>query len=127
MHGPLEGLHMLVVDDDPDLRDVLIDALRRRGAKVDAAAGGNEAIGLLARTCYDFVLSDVRMPDGDGLSLARAMAAIPGPRPPLALHSGFNDVSEAECRRLGILRVIHKPTPITEIVAFVRSSCGRGS
>lgn len=122
---PLRGLHLLVVEDDSDLREILVDALRKRGASIDEAAGGYEAIAMLGKTRYDFVLSDLRMPDGDGLCLARALVALPFPRPPIALHSGCDDIGEEECGRLGIVRVLQKPAPVTEIVACVRSACGR--
>lgn len=60
---------ILVVDDDPALREVLTAALSKDGHQVDAAGDGTEALALLERQPYDLVLSDLRMPHVDGPSL----------------------------------------------------------
>jgi CheY-like chemotaxis protein len=60
---------ILVVDDDPALREVLTAALSKDGYEVDAAGDGTEALALLEQRPYDLVLSDLRMPRVDGPSL----------------------------------------------------------
>jgi CheY-like chemotaxis protein len=61
--------HILVVDDDEALREVLTTALSGEGREVDAASDGSEALALLERNPYDLVLSDLRMPCVDGPTL----------------------------------------------------------
>lgn len=59
----------LVVDDEPSVRDVLVDALRLSGFEVDAAADGLEALNLLRRTSFDILITDVNMPKLSGYDL----------------------------------------------------------
>lgn len=75
---------VLIVDDDPSVRDLLTDALTEAGHRVDAAATGEQALGRLRDGLVPcVVLSDVRMPGMDGFELRRAasrdpqLAAIP--------------------------------------------------
>ena len=63
------GRRLLVVDDDDDLREVLVTALVEDGHVVDGARDGKEALELLEHQPYDLVLSDLRMPGVDGPSL----------------------------------------------------------
>jgi two-component system response regulator PilR (NtrC family) len=60
---------VLVVDDDEHVRGVLCDALAHWGCHVDSAASIREALALFAHGDYDLVLTDFRMPGGDGLDL----------------------------------------------------------
>ncbi|MBA2564071.1 MAG: response regulator [Gemmatimonadetes bacterium] len=65
----LRGLHVLVVDDADDIRDLLTVVLEFYGASVAAAASGLEALGVLDAQPVDVIVSDIRMPDMDGYSL----------------------------------------------------------
>lgn len=60
---------ILVVDDDPDIRQVLLDRLASHGYSVQAVANGVEALDALRGTAYDGMLLDIRMPDLDGLKV----------------------------------------------------------
>jgi CheY-like chemotaxis protein len=67
---------ILVVDDEPDVLDVLVGLLASEAYTVLAANGSAEALALIARKCVDLLLTDVRMPgDLDGFGLARAAKA----------------------------------------------------
>ncbi|HWP56587.1 MAG TPA: response regulator [Candidatus Acidoferrales bacterium] len=66
---PLEGLRLLVVDDDLGVCRSLKDLLRREKSVVDTAVSGSQAVELLAANPYDLVISDVVMPDMDGYGL----------------------------------------------------------
>ena len=68
---PVAAKRLLVVDDEPDIAGVLSEILRDAGHRVDVAADGNAALHLLARTTYDLVLSDTRMPGLDGVGFYR--------------------------------------------------------
>src|SRR5204863_8224343 len=67
--APAEG-RVLVIDDEPSLRDVLKLGLSRAGFEVGTAAGQAEAIALLDES-WDLVVTDLQLPDGDGLSILR--------------------------------------------------------
>ncbi|MEQ8666509.1 MAG: response regulator [Rhodospirillales bacterium] len=63
--------HIVIVDDEPDIRETLNDYLTLKGYRVSTANGGPALRDLAARTSFDLVLLDINMPGEDGLSLAR--------------------------------------------------------
>lgn len=65
---PIEGVHILVVDDDRALRDILQATLKRSGFSVTTASNGQEALDSCAHQHFDLVVMDVMMPVMDGLS-----------------------------------------------------------
>jgi signal transduction histidine kinase len=65
------GRHLLIVDDEPDVRDTLAEILARDGYQIDIADGGRAALDRIGRRRYDVVVSDIRMPDIDGIMLYR--------------------------------------------------------
>jgi len=76
----LDGIRVLVVDDDPDARDVMAHALHSYGAHVTSAASAGQAFALLSDTEIDVLLTDIAMPDEDGYSFIRRVRASPDPR-----------------------------------------------
>jgi signal transduction histidine kinase len=69
----LDGVRVLVVDDDSSARQGLQAVLEERGAQVLTASSGHEARAVLGHSELDVVVSDIRLPDGDGYSLLRAL------------------------------------------------------
>ena len=73
--------HLLVVDDEPSARSTLVLLLRKRGHRVVEADGVMSATAKLSDEVFDLVVTDLRMPDGDGLDVLRAAKAhAPAPR-----------------------------------------------
>lgn len=68
-----EGATLLVVDDDPDIRDLLADYLRRHGFRVESAADGEGMFARLAGRHFDLVVLDIMMPGENGLALCRRL------------------------------------------------------
>jgi two-component system NtrC family sensor kinase len=66
---PLPGMKILIVDDEPEVAELLSDLLSRDGHQVDTADNGEVALRKLEGRVYDLILSDVRMPQLDGPSL----------------------------------------------------------
>ena len=66
---------ILVVDDDPDIRQVLLDRLSSNGYAVETAVDGREALDALRRGGFDGMLLDIRMPEIDGLEVLRQTRA----------------------------------------------------
>jgi signal transduction histidine kinase len=73
----LEGLHVLVVDDDPDTRELVGAALQQAAASVTPAASVAQALEALEREAIDIVVSDIAMPGGSGYELIAAIRASP--------------------------------------------------
>ncbi|OLT11193.1 DNA-binding response regulator [Actinomadura sp. CNU-125] len=69
--------HLLVVDDEPTVRELLRTALRHAGFEVDAAENGREALELAVRSPPDLILLDVMLPDMDGFEVIRRLRAEP--------------------------------------------------
>jgi len=65
--------HILIVDDDRDIRDLIADYLKKNGLRVTVAANGKQMRALLDTTPVDLVVLDVMMPGDDGLTLCREM------------------------------------------------------
>ena len=65
--------HLLVVDDDPEIRDLLARFLERRGYRVDTAADGAAMFDALEAGAFDLVVLDLMLPGEDGLSLCRRL------------------------------------------------------
>ncbi|HEY3480316.1 MAG TPA: response regulator, partial [Streptomyces sp.] len=66
---------ILVVDDEDNLRDVLVEVLRRDGHEVDSAVDGAEGLRRVEERRYDLVVTDLRMPGLEGPELYRALRA----------------------------------------------------
>ena len=71
----LVGLCVLVVDDEPDAREIMATALEASGARVEIASSAREAFEILERTEVDVLLSDIAMPEEDGFALIRQVRA----------------------------------------------------
>ena len=67
--------HILVVDDEPDIRELVRDILEDEGYKVTVAENGQTARKSFARHAHDLVLLDIWMPDVDGITLLKEWSA----------------------------------------------------
>jgi sigma-B regulation protein RsbU (phosphoserine phosphatase) len=101
----------LVVDDDPINRALLERGVQRQGYAVLTAAGGREALRLVADEPVDIVLLDLLMPDVDGFAVLRAMGASSTlSEIPVLVISGVDDtVSVAQAIEMGAVDVLPKP------------------
>ncbi len=79
MARPLEGVRVLVVDDETDARDLAAMVLAQAGAEVHEASSASEALRILTRHRPDVVVSDIGMPGQDGHSLIRSIRDLPAP------------------------------------------------
>jgi CheY-like chemotaxis protein len=71
------GLHVLIVDDNADFREVLASSFDQYGALVTRASSSRAALALLRRTRVDVIVSDLSMPGEDGLTFVSACARYP--------------------------------------------------
>lgn len=105
----LNGLNALIVEDDPDILELIAEDFSDAGAEVQMAGCGFDAVQLVKKMKFDFVLSDMRMQNGDGNYVAAELQKIKGPKPLLFIYSGFNDLTKESLAGLGIREMFYKP------------------
>jgi DNA-binding NtrC family response regulator len=100
---------ILVIDDDPGFRRLLETILRGEGYEVATASNKKVALHLCERKQYDLVISDLKLPDGDGIEILRWLRAH-APEIPVILVTGFGTVATAvEAMKLGAFDFLSKP------------------
>ncbi len=104
-----KGKKILVVDDEQDLREILSADFESEGALVEEAKNGKEALGKVKSSAFDVVVSDIRMPGGDGVSLARDIKSLDVLKPVVFLITGFSDIKSWEAYELGAEGLVTKP------------------
>jgi CheY-like chemotaxis protein len=121
--APLPGdgsaAHVLVADDEADVREVLAEALQRRGFTVSMAADGEEAVALLRRGATDVAVLDLHMPRFNGYDVIRWVRT-EGPKPnlPIVVLTGAVDQLDS-LELLGANTLLSKPTDIRRLLAEV--------
>jgi CheY-like chemotaxis protein len=100
---------ILIVDDEPDLRDAIAFEFKRKGFNVLTAGNGREALAVLSKQTVQIVLSDVRMPDGDGIELLEKIKEKNVFLPVVMFITGFADITLEEAYNKGADAVFSKP------------------
>ncbi|HVR71208.1 MAG TPA: ATP-binding protein [Vicinamibacteria bacterium] len=124
----LEGVRVLVVDDESDARDALALVLERCGARVTAVASAAEALGAWRREPYDVLLSDIAMPGEDGYSLIRKIATAGSdarPLPAVAVTAYATSEDRQRALEAGYRDHLTKPVDPGALVATVARLAGR--
>jgi signal transduction histidine kinase/ActR/RegA family two-component response regulator len=127
----LDGLKILIVDDDADIRDLLTYTLEVCGAEVMAAASADEAISALtaASTPMDILISDIGMPDEDGYALLRRVRALEpehkGGIPAIALTAYARVQDRRAALLAGFQSHVAKPVEHAELIAVIANLAGR--
>jgi DNA-binding NtrC family response regulator len=102
-------VHILVVDDERNIRNNLGMVLEAEGYKVDKASNGDEAILQVKAGLYDIVFVDIQMPKMDGLELLRYLRGL-RPKMPVVMLTAYGTVSRAvDAMKLGAVDFIEKP------------------
>lgn len=114
---------ILVVDDEDGIRESLTTILELEGFKAVSASGGIEAIDLLRANKIDFVISDVRMPHGDGVYLLKYVKENFPDIPHIVLISGFAEITVKEVKELGGVDLLSKPQDIDLLIEMIKSHC----
>ena len=111
---------IVVVDDDPGIRDLVSEFLRRHGYAVETAADGKEMERALARAPADLVVLDVMLPGEDGLAICRRLAKPDGPAI-IMLSAMGEDTDRIVGLELGADDYVPKPCNPRELLARVRA------
>jgi len=112
---------ILIVDDEPQIRDLISWELADAGFSVQTASGVREAMSFLEKGGFRVVISDVRMPEGGGVELMRQLRALPdGDKIGFFLMTGYSDYSAAKAMEQGAAGYFIKPFNMEELLEKVR-------
>jgi PAS domain S-box-containing protein len=128
-HQPLANLTILVVDDEPDARELIATVLEQAGACALTAGGAESALDLLIREHPDVLLSDIGMSGSDGYALMRQVRALSPEQGGLIPAAALTAYSRAEDARQalasGFQRHVAKPVEPETLIAQVAALAGR--
>jgi len=126
--GELAGVRVLIVEDEDDARELLVALLGQCGAEISVASSAQAALAVIAARPLDVIVSDIGMPDTDGLELLRAVRALPGPErttPAIALTAYTRAVDRTKALQAGFQAHVPKPVDAQELVTVISSVVGR--
>lgn len=110
---------ILLVDDEKDLCKVAAWDFEDAGFDVLQAFGGNEAFEILKREKVDFLISDIKMPNGDGAQLLEKIKNEGISLKGIFLMTGYADYPEKSLEGLGMTKLFHKPIDIEEVISVL--------
>jgi CheY-like chemotaxis protein len=115
----LQNATILLVDDEPDLRAIVADWFGRKASRVLLARNGAEALNIIHANQVDAVVSDVRMPVMDGITLLRTLKATDSYKPCVVFGGGFTDIEAREAYDLGVEATMPKPVERKHLIAVL--------
>jgi CheY-like chemotaxis protein len=121
----LDGIEVLIVDDEPDGRALIARILEGRGARTTGAAGAEAALDLLRKRRFDVLLSDIGMAQMDGYELIRAARSLDssraGPIPAIAVTAYARAEDRQRALLAGYQMHLSKPIEAPELIAAIAS------
>jgi CheY-like chemotaxis protein len=119
----LDGVHILIVEDDTDSRNVLAVLLQRLGALVEAVASAKEAFERVSHRRPDVLVSDIGMPDEDGYSLIRRVRQMGStPKLPAIALTAYARQQDADAAiASGYDRHLPKPVAPADLIRAIKS------
>jgi CheY-like chemotaxis protein len=125
----LQGIRVLVVDDDNDTRDFIEFLLQQAGAIVTTSASAKEALTALMRFQPDVLLSDIGMPEMDGYMLMQRVRALSpehgGATPAIAITAYAGEINQQQALSAGFQRHVSKPLEPEHLVRAILSLLDR--
>ena len=113
---------VLIVDDEADIRELLSLTLQRMGLDTDCAAGEFEATQLMQKHGYDLCLTDMRLPDGDGLKLLEHVGQHYANTPVAVITAHGSAENAVAALKAGAFDYLAKPVSLNQLRALVRSA-----
>ncbi|MCJ7616713.1 MAG: response regulator [Desulfobacterales bacterium] len=112
----MEGIRMLLVDDEDDFRTTLANRLKLREIDITDVASGNEAIDLVRQKSFDVAVIDVKMPGIDGIETLKQIKQLQ-PAIEIVMLTGHASIeSGMEAMKLGAFDYVMKPCDIDELL-----------
>ena len=125
----LDGLRVLLVDDEPEARQIISTVITRTGAEVRTCNSAHEALAKVSEWKPDVILSDIAMPDQDGYTFIRQVRSLPrdkgGDTPAAALTAYARDIDRRQALAAGYQMHIAKPIGASQLVTMIARLAGR--
>ena len=116
----LRPRRILLIDDDPTVRQAMVELLQEVGHSVVAAEGGAEGLAHLGQSRVDLVITDLGMPGMTGWEVARAVKLVTS-HPPVVLLTGWGEHPASHSEHAGLVdRILGKPVRLDELLATIR-------
>jgi len=113
----MTGFAVLVVDDEPGMRDTLMAILERHGYRVSSASDGATAVAAVREGAFDVVVMDVRMPGRDGVSVLEEMG---GPPPQVILMTAYAQEERLRAAiKANAFAIVHKPFDTRRMLSLI--------
>ncbi|MGN8260101.1 CheR family methyltransferase [Pseudomonas sp. SMSB3] len=124
--GRLQGLHVLLVDDSPQVLSVMQELLQMESAQVSAFSDPRQALSACADQSFDVILSDIGMPEMDGNELIKVLRALPHLQhtPAIALTGYGASVDQHRSRQAGFDRHLNKPVGYDDLIEAIETLIG---
>jgi two-component system, NtrC family, response regulator PilR len=120
--GQAKGAQVLVVDDEPDIRELLELTLMKMGLAVDSVGSIADAKERLKQERYDLCLTDMRLGDGEGLELVRHIAAMAADLPVAVITAHGSAENAVAALKAGAFDYVSKPVGLEQLRALVKSA-----
>jgi DNA-binding NtrC family response regulator len=113
----MTGFAVLVVDDEPGMRDTLMAILELNGYRVSSAPDGETAVAAIRKGAFDVVVMDVRMPGRDGVSVLEEMG---DPPPQIILMTAYAQEERLHAAiKANAFAIVHKPFDTRRMLSLV--------
>jgi len=118
---PISGREVLVAEDEPDMVVTYERLLRRQGCRTKAVRSCAAGLAAIAIEPPDLLITDLRLPDGDGLVLVRAARALPTPAAVIVVSGFAFGARRKAATQAGATAILSKPFSTEEFVKLVRA------
>lgn len=119
--------HILIIDDERSIRNVLKDILGNEGFKVDEASDGEEGLQKFKQNVYDLILCDIKMPKLDGLDFLDAVVAANSETPVIMISGHGNIETAVDAVKKGAYDYISKPPDLNRLLITIRNALDKTS
>ncbi len=117
---------ILIVDDEPGILDFLRNLFHADGYEVVVALSGEDAVASVKKDTVDLVITDLRMPEMDGMELLRELKTLKPSVPVIMLTAYASDETAIEAKKLGVFTYISKPFNVAGLLGIVKRALGGG-
>ena len=118
----LIGKSILIAEDESDLRELFIDIFTAEGAEVVGVENGTLALEALKNKHFDALMTDVRMPGGDGISLIKNINQQLANKPKIFICSAYSDLDEPKIKSLGVIECFPKPFDFMSVINAMKKA-----